>query len=241
MFYFESVTGKLQHKLKHGLLSTPKYVSRWPANPKVAFFGPPNVFMDEMSKRFCIDLGIPILQADQMFADYATMYEEGSEAHQKPFFEAVHRMVKEGDKQELCHEKILLKLLRLEPSYNHGFALSDYPRNINEAILMEEYRGGLNAFVHISLPDEILFDIEHTKHKCTGCDKVYYQDDVISEEHGIRIDKFMPENGTCDDCGGKEFVSGSDAKTFDAQLEQYNTMKDDLLSFYSRHATLVDF
>ena len=106
---------------------------------------------------------------------------------------------------------------------------------------MEEYRGGLNAFVHISLPDEILFDIEQTKHKCAGCGKVYYQDDIISDEHGIRIEKFMPENHTCDDCGGTEFIAGSDAKTFDEDLEQYNQVKDDLLAFYHRHGILVDF
>ncbi len=27
------------------------FIKRWPTNPKVAFFGPPNVFIDELSQR----------------------------------------------------------------------------------------------------------------------------------------------------------------------------------------------
>lgn len=27
------------------------FIKRWPSNPKVAFFGPPNVFLDELAQR----------------------------------------------------------------------------------------------------------------------------------------------------------------------------------------------
>ena len=27
------------------------YIRRWPSNPKIAFFGPPNVFLDELAQR----------------------------------------------------------------------------------------------------------------------------------------------------------------------------------------------
>ena len=27
------------------------FVRRWPTNPKIAFFGPPNVFLDELAQR----------------------------------------------------------------------------------------------------------------------------------------------------------------------------------------------
>ena len=42
------------------------YIKRWPTNPKVAFFGPPNVFMDELAQRFAIDLGVPIVSVREL-------------------------------------------------------------------------------------------------------------------------------------------------------------------------------
>ena len=50
----------------------------------------------------------------------------------------------------------------------------------------------MNAFVHLTLPDEILVDIEESKCKCAECNRLYYKNDIISEAQGIRIEKFMP-------------------------------------------------
>lgn len=37
--------------LTQGHIKTEALIKRWPSNPKVAFFGPPNVFIDELSQR----------------------------------------------------------------------------------------------------------------------------------------------------------------------------------------------
>ena len=82
----------------------------------------------------------------------------------------------------------------------------DYPGSQAEAMLMEEYKGGMNAFVHVSMPDEVLVDLEENKIKCTESGRVAFKKDIISEEHGIRIDAnsepFMDEDFS--------FVDGSD-------------------------------
>jgi hypothetical protein len=39
----------------------------------------------------------------------------------------------------------------------------------------------MNAFVHLSLPDEILVDIEESKYKCADCSRMYYKNDIIDE------------------------------------------------------------
>jgi Zn finger protein HypA/HybF involved in hydrogenase expression len=130
-------------------------------------------------------------------------------------------MVKAGDHDAIHNEKIPLKLLRLTAAAQDGFILTDFPHCAAQAEQLEEYRGGMNAFVHLTLPDEILVDIEESKMKCTECSRLYYKNDVIDEAQGIRIEKFMPENNTCDDCGSSNFSIGSEPATFEQNLEIY--------------------
>lgn len=43
---------KLMSISRKGLLNSDKgFIKRWPTCPKVAFFGPPNVFQDEIIRR----------------------------------------------------------------------------------------------------------------------------------------------------------------------------------------------
>ena len=41
--------------------TTHTFKKRWTTNPKIAFYGPPNVFFDEILTRMAIDFGIPLL------------------------------------------------------------------------------------------------------------------------------------------------------------------------------------
>ena len=160
---------------------------------------------------------------------------------QHPFFEKAGEIIRSGDQQKIVAEKIPIKLLRLTPAAQEGLVLIDYPYEPEEAELLEEYRGGLNAFVHVSLPDEVLVDIEETKVVCQDCGKHYYKDDVVSEEHGVRIEKHIPEDGFCYGCGSTNLAPGSDPMTFERELEVYQRKKDALCAFYNDLGLLVDF
>jgi len=157
------------------------------------------------------------------------------------FFLKVKDMVNAGDEDAIIREKVALKLLRLTAATQDGFILTDYPNNVAQAELLEEYKGGMNSFVHLTLPDEILVDIEESKIKCGDCHRPYYKNDIISSERGVRIEKFMPENNTCDDCGGQTFESASDPAEFERQLGIYKQQRDELVAFYSHFGLLVDF
>ena len=76
----------------------------------------------------------------------------------------------------------------------------------------------MNAFVHISLPDNVLIDIEENKIKCQSCERVYYKGTIIDHEQGIRIEPFVPSDGHCHDCGSHEFATGSDPASFEKRL-----------------------
>ena len=73
-------------------------------------------------------------------------------------------------------------MLRITNTGRDGFILVDYPRNVAEAEIMEEFRGGMNSFVHLSLPDDIMVAIEENKIECSHCGRQYYTETVVSEE-----------------------------------------------------------
>ena len=158
-----------------------------------------------------------------------------------PFFEQVAEILRTNDQDLINAEKIPIKLLRLTPAAQEGCVLVDYPYEAADAELLEEYRGGLNAFVHVSLPDELLVDIEETKVVCQDCGKTYYKDDVISDEHGVRIDAHIPEDGHCFSCGSTNLAPGSDPMRFERELEVYHSKRQDLIAFYNDLGLLVDF
>ena len=44
--------------------------------------------------------------------------------------------------------------------------------------MLEQFRGGMNAIVHLNFPDEILVDIEENKQNCADCGRVYYPNEI---------------------------------------------------------------
>ena len=119
--------------------------------------------------------------------------------------------------------------------------MTDFPRMVQEAEMLEEFRGGMNAFVHLSVPDDIQVQIEESKMSCNDCGRVYYPEVMMNEEQGIYIDKFMPKDGHCFDCGSLDIRRQGSAADFEATLKRYKETKEELLAFYEHHGLLVDF
>lgn len=228
--------------LKKGFLNKDRgFIQRWPTNPKVVFFGPPNVFQEEITQRFAIDLGIPVVSMDQILANVA-QHAGKSEEFSHSFFLRVRDMINAGDQEGLVKERVHLKLLRLCSQAQNGFVLTDFPSNVAEAESLETYKGGLNAFVHVSLPDDILVDIEENKLHCGDCGRQYFVETIHDDEYKIHIEPFMPpKDGHCVDCGSSNIVNASDPIRFEQQLENYKNTKDELLGFYDHFGLLVDF
>jgi adenylate kinase family enzyme len=181
-------------------------------------------------------MGIPVISMAQLLDNVAR--EAGSGEFDHPFYTKVADMVNAGDADAIYRDKVPLKLLRLTEAAQEGFVLLDYPCTRQEAELMEEFKGGLNAFVHVSLPDEILVDIEENKMRCTDCDKMFYKNDIVSAEHGVKIDAFNTKDCTYGNC---DFVEGSDPANFEKELNEYKQQKDELLAFYNHYGLLVDY
>ena len=83
-----NIFGQIKSIRKGNIMNAGNFIKRWPSNPKVAFFGPPNVFMDELAQRFAIDLGVPIVSVPQLLDNCATKRGENPD-FQHPFFDKV--------------------------------------------------------------------------------------------------------------------------------------------------------
>ena len=134
-----------------------------------------------------------------------------------------------------------MKLLRLTNTGRDGFIMTDFPRVVQEAEMLEEYRGGMNSFVHLSLPDDVMVAIEENKLSCNHCGRHYYNETIVSEEQGIYIEPFAPLDGHCFDCGSKDITKHTSATNFEQILQDYKKQKDELLGFYDHLGLLVDF
>ena len=103
----------LKTGLKKGFLNKDRgFIRRWPKEPKIVFFAPPNAFQEELSQRFAVDLGVPVVSMNQILqnvVEHAGKTEEFSHS----FFFRVKDMINAQDGDEMVKERVHLKLLRL--------------------------------------------------------------------------------------------------------------------------------
>lgn len=79
----------------------------------------------------------------------------GTQDMTHPFFLKAKEMLDEGDIDQQLKDQLAIKMLRISDHSTDGFVLTDFPRIVQEAEMLEEYRGGMNAFVHLNMPEEI--------------------------------------------------------------------------------------
>lgn len=159
------------------------------------------------------------------------------EDYSHSFFLKVRDMINAGDEEALLKERVHTKLLRLTSSAQRGFVLLGFPENSAQAEELESFRGGLNAFVHVSLPDDVLVDIEESKLECADCNRQYFGREISKPEEGIHISSFLPTDGHCVDCGSRNIHESSDPISFEQELIGYKATKENLLGFYDHYVS----
>lgn len=218
-----------------------KYLQRWPGKPRILVFGPPNVPSTILSQRLSIDLGVPVISMDN---EFKKVQNKQHEDHDHPFFAKVREMIDNHDWDALSKEKIGSKLLRINDYAQEGFILNDFPNSVADAESLEEIDGGMNAFVHLSMPDKFLAQMESIKYKCNDCGAIYYSNDqhttIVDEDTGVSQESNFPADGFCNDCGSVHIKPAIDPESFDKKLQAYHDKKDELLEFYNHIGLLVD-
>lgn len=116
----------------------------------------------------------------------------------------------------------------------HGFILDGFPRNISQAIALEEMLKSLKISIKVvfnfDVPEETLIKRIAGRFSCKNCKCVYN-----------RYFKMPKVEGVCDECGGAEFFSRSDdnEETVKNRLQVYHESTDALIDFYKKNNLLV--
>ena len=150
---------------KRATTSSGQFLRRWPDRPQVLIFGAPNVPVTKLSQRLAIDLGVPVINMQDVYKniqEHAGHHEDFSH----PFYLKVKEILDNGDPEEIAYEKIGVKLLRINEYAQEGFILNDFPNSVADAESLEEMHGGMNAFLHLNMPEVFLAQLESTKYEC---------------------------------------------------------------------------
>ena len=115
-----------------------------------------------------------------------------------------------------------------------GFILDGFPRNMNQAIVLDEMVSSLNKKIekvfNFEVSEEILIKRIAGRFSCKNCGSVYN-----------RYFKLTKQEGVCDNCGSTNFESRSDdnEETVKSRLKVYRESTFELIGYYQKKNLLV--
>jgi adenylate kinase len=134
------------------------------------------------------------------------------------------------DRGDLVSDDVILGIVRermAKPDVSKGVVFDGFPRTPAQAVALDKMLASsgqkLHAVIEMKADDDELVARISGRFTCKSCGKGYH-------------DSFAPTKveGTCDSCGGHEFVRRPDdnAKTVRDRLTVYNTQTAPLVDYY---------
>lgn len=139
---------------------------------------------------------------------------------------------------ELVDDKIVLDLLKerlMQPDCKNGYVLDGYPRNINQAVELNNILGELN----ISIDHVIYLDVDKEtslrritgRMSCSNCGAIYNKYDSS---------KLPKLDGICDECSSKLDIRIDDNKeSFEQRYETFEKYTLPVVNFYQNTGKLI--
>lgn len=138
------------------------------------------------------------------------------------------------DKGELVPDSVVNGLAREQLSkITGGFALDGYPRNLTQAVQLDEWLSDLNKPIQkailFELPEEELIKRLSGRRLCSQCGAVFHIESGPSQKGDL-----------CDKCGGTLITRSDDEpETVKRRLGVYAEQTQPLVEYYERQGLLV--
>lgn len=137
----------------------------------------------------------------------------------------------------LVPEKTILRLLAKEISkevYVKGFLLDGFPRNLNQAKLLEKLINKINKKINkvfnFEVNEDVLLKRISGRYSCSICNATYnkYFKDTL-------------KNGICDFCGSETFKKREDdeEEIFKSRIKIYEQNNKEIVEYYSKKYLIV--
>ncbi len=140
------------------------------------------------------------------------------------------------ERGELVPDGLVIAMLGArvsQPDATRGFILDGFPRTVPQAEALDVLLAGkvmpLSHVIELQVNDAALVDRIAGRYTCAKCGEGYHDNF-----------KQPATSGTCDKCGGTEFIRRADdnATTVGARLEAYHRQTAPLLPHYAAQGTL---
>lgn len=143
-------------------------------------------------------------------------------------------LMKQG---KLVDDEIVVKMIKKnisKKSENKGYIFDGFPRNVNQAIMLEKMLTGLNKkidkVINFEINEEIIIRRISGRISCKNCGSVYnkYYNPTAKE-------------GFCDNCGSTDLYQRADdnEETVKNRLEVFKKSSAPLIDFYEKKNLLV--
>jgi adenylate kinase len=189
---------------------------------KVILLGSAGVGKGTNAKKLAVHYSIPTISSgDLLRAEVVQASDIGKKAK---------NYMDKGDlvPNELIDAMIKKRLKELD--CKNGFILDGYPRNLEQAKLLDKTTK-INAVINYTASTKLILERLGGRRHCLGCDKQY----------NINTIKKPTEEGICDECGEK-IVQRDDDKpsAIKKRLDVYKKEVTPVIAYYKKQGTLTE-
>lgn len=192
----------------------------------IIFLGAPGSGKGTQAAMLAVHLGIPAISTGEALRKEVELQSEiGQKA--KSYM----------DSGRLVPDEVVIGIIKnriTKADCSKGFILDGFPRNTNQAIVLDSMLSSLNKKIdcvfNFDVSEDVLIKRISGRFSCKKCGTVYN-----------RYFKQTQVEGVCDSCGGTELESRSDDNemTVKNRLKVYHESTFELIEFYQKNNLLV--
>ncbi len=190
---------------------------------RLIFLGPPGSGKGTQAQLISKNFGIPHISTGDIFRNIIKTNKP------KKLADIVNKYVKEG---LLVPDDIVFECVKTALKNNKSFILDGYPRNLNQAELLDKYFGnnGINKVIYFKVTDKEIIKRLSSRRVCPKCGKVY------------NIYTLKPKkDNICDICGIKLIIREDDkVSTIKKRLKVYKKETLPLIDYYKKKNLLLE-